>query len=209
MDTAASGRAPVGPGDPVECHRVASVRAGDRRFGRRPARRVRGAAGTRLVLAGRARAAQDEERQACYWEIKKLLTLALKANPNALECLYSPLVETITPDGEVLLAIRAAFLSKVIYATYKGYALSQFKKMSADRRVRGEINWKHAMHLIRAMMAGITTLREGHLPLDVDEHRDALLAIRRGEVPWGEVEAWRLSLHREFDRAVAETSLPD
>jgi len=160
-------------------------------------------------LGGALEQLQDEERQACYWEIKKLLTLALKANPNALECLYSPLVETITPDGEVLLAIRAAVLSKVIYATYNGYALSQFKKMSADRRVRGEVNWKHAMHLIRALMAGITALREGHLPLDVGEHRDALLAIRRGEVPWGEVEAWRLSLHREFDRAVAETSLPD
>ena len=92
---------------------------------------------------------QDEERQACYWELKKLLTLALKANPNALECLYSPLIEVASPAGEALLAIRSAFLSKVIYATYNGYALSQFKKMNADRRSDHAFNWKHAMHLIR------------------------------------------------------------
>jgi uncharacterized protein len=160
-------------------------------------------------LRGAPEQLQDEDRQACFWELKKLLTLALKANPNALECLYSPLVEHVTPVGEDLLAIRSAFLSKVIYATYNGYALSQFKKMDADRRVRGEVNWKHAMHLLRALMAGIAALRDGHLPLDVGEHRDRLLAIRRGVVPWADVERWRLSLHGEFDRAVASTSLPD
>lgn len=160
-------------------------------------------------LRGAPEQIQDEARQACYWELKKLLTLALKANPNALECLYSSLVEQVAPIGEELLAIRSAFLSKVIYATYNGYALSQFKKMDADRRVRGEVNLKHAMHLLRALMAGISALRDGSMTLDVGEHRDHLLAIRRGEVPWPEVERWRLSLHREFDRAVTATSLPE
>src|SRR6185295_16233784 len=28
-----------------------------------------------------------------YWEMQKFLTLALKANPNVLECLYTPLIE--------------------------------------------------------------------------------------------------------------------
>lgn len=160
-------------------------------------------------LRGAPEQLQDDVRQACFWEVKKLLTLALKANPNALECLYSPLVEHTTPPGEELLAIRSSFLSKVVYATYNGYALSQFKKMDADRRMRGEVNWKHAMHLLRALMAGIVALREGHLPQDVGAHREQLLAIRRGEIAWSDVESWRLSLHREFDRAVADTRLPD
>ena len=43
----------------------------------------------------------------------------------------------------------------------------------------------------------------------MDEHRERLLAIRRGEVPWPEVEAWRLELHRELDEALETTQLPE
>jgi hypothetical protein len=32
---------------------------------------------------------------------------------------------------------------------------------------------------------------------------------KRGEVPWPEVDAWRKELHRDFERALAETKLPD
>jgi hypothetical protein len=39
--------------------------------------------------------------------------------------------------------------------------------------------------------------------------RDRLLAIKRGEVPWPEVDAWRVGMHREFDEAFASTALPD
>jgi hypothetical protein len=52
-------------------------------------------------------------------------------------------------------------------------------------------------------------LKDGFVPLKVEEHRDRLLAIRRGEVPWEEVENWRLRLHRELDDALASTSLPE
>ncbi|MCB9936924.1 MAG: nucleotidyltransferase domain-containing protein [Planctomycetaceae bacterium] len=34
-----------------------------------------------------------EPTQEAYWEIQKFLVLALKANPNVLECLYTPLEE--------------------------------------------------------------------------------------------------------------------
>ena len=37
----------------------------------------------------------------------------------------------------------------------------------------------------------------------------ALLAIKRGEQPWPEVNAWRLRLHKEFDEAFASTQLPE
>jgi len=41
------------------------------------------------------------------------------------------------------------------------------------------------------------------------EHRERLLAIKRGEVPFEEVEAWRLDLHRQFDAAAEATKLPE
>jgi len=38
-----------------------------------------------------------EETQEQYWELQRFLVLALKANPNVLECLYTPLIEKVTP----------------------------------------------------------------------------------------------------------------
>ena len=46
---------------------------------------------------------EDDATQECYWELRKFLVLALKANPNVLECLYSPLVEHATPLAQELL----------------------------------------------------------------------------------------------------------
>ena len=152
---------------------------------------------------------ENDATQECFWELQKFLTLALKANPNILEVLYSPLIEHATPLGRELIAMRESFLSRVAYQTFNGYVLSQFKKLQADVRNHGAVKWKHVMHLIRLLLSGICTLKQGYVPVRVEQHRDQLLAIKRGELPWSEVEAWRLSLHREFDLALAETSLPE
>jgi predicted nucleotidyltransferase len=149
------------------------------------------------------------ETQEAYWEIQKFLVLALKANPNVLECLYTPLVEKTTPLADELLAMRSMFLSRLVYQTYNGYVMSQFKKMQADIRNQGQMKWKHVMHLIRLLISGISVLREGVVPVKVDEHREQLLAIKRGEVPWEETEKWRLALHTEFDKALEATKLPE
>lgn len=150
-----------------------------------------------------------EATQESYWEIQKFLILALKANPNVLECLYSPLVEKATPLAEELLSMRSIFLSRLVYQTYNGYVLSQFKKMQADIRNQGQVKWKHVMHLIRLLISGIHVLKEGLVPVRVDDHREQLLAIKRGEQPWEETEKWRRALHIEFDKALAATKLPD
>jgi predicted nucleotidyltransferase len=160
-------------------------------------------------LYGAPEQVEKQETQECYWEVQRFLVLALKANPNILECLYTPLVEHAAPLAEELLAMRASFLSKLIFQTYNGYVMSQFKKLEQDLRTRGAIKMKHAMHLIRLLLAGITALEEGYVPVRVEQHRERLLSIRRGEVSWEEVNAWRLSLHKTFDAAFATTSLPE
>lgn len=152
---------------------------------------------------------EDNTTQSCYWELQKFLTLALKANPNILECLYSPMVEKVTPLGAELIAVREHFLSQMIFQTFNGYAMSQFKKIEQDIRNHGEVRWKHAMHLLRLLLTGATTLRTGNVPVRVEAHRDRLLAVKRGELPWAEVDAWRKELHRDFERALAETNLPE
>jgi len=184
---------------------------------------------------------EDNATQSCYWELQKFLTMALKANPNILECLYSPIVEKVTPLGEELLALRQQFLSQMIFQTFNGYAMSQFKKIEQDirnqpsreaqRRAKatapksagdeggpatrsgsanhGEVRWKHAMHLLRLLLTGAATLRDARVPVRVEAHRERLLAVKRGEMPWAEVDAWRKELHRDFERALAETKLPE
>jgi uncharacterized protein len=141
---------------------------------------------------------EQNETQECYWELQKFIVLALKANPNVLECLYSPLVE-----------MRSHFLSQLVYQTYNGYVLSQFKKLEQDLRNHDQIRWKHAMHLIRLLLSGITLLKEGVVPVQVEEYRPQLLAIKHGQMAWDEVNAWRLQLHQEFDMTFTKTELPE
>jgi hypothetical protein len=152
---------------------------------------------------------EEDATQETYWELQKFLVLALRANPNVLECLYTPLVEHATELARELLDMRQAFLSKLVYQTYNGYVMSQFKKISGDLRNKGQVKWKHVMHLVRLLLSGVTSLREGVVPVRVEAHRDRLLAIRGGALPWDEVDAWRLQLHQEFDSALATTTLPD
>lgn len=144
-----------------------------------------------------------------YWELQKFLVMALKANPNILECLYSPLLVSATPLGRELIDLRSIFLSRLVYQTFNGYVLSQFKKMQADLRNQGQVKWKHVMHLLRLLISGIHVLKQGEMELRADAHRERLLAIRRGEIPWEQTEELRLELHRQFEQEHAATRLPE
>ena len=152
---------------------------------------------------------EKKESEEVYWELQKFLVLALKANPNILECLYSPLVETADETARELLAMRRIFLSRLVYQTYNGYVVSQFKKLEQDLRTRGEIRWKHAMHMLRLLMQGIEILETGFLTVRVERHRDLLLAVKRGEIDWDALNKLRLGLHRDFETAFAATRLPE
>ena len=152
---------------------------------------------------------ENEETQEAYWELQKFLIMALKGNPNILECLYTPLVEFATPLAQELINMRSAFLSRLVYQTYNGYVMSQFKRIQADFRNHGQVKWKHVMHLIRLLLSGIHVLRDGFVPVDVGDHRDKLLAIKAGEMPQEHIEAWRLQLHEQFDEALSRTELPE
>ncbi|HET6246237.1 MAG TPA: nucleotidyltransferase domain-containing protein [Tepidisphaeraceae bacterium] len=152
---------------------------------------------------------ENPRTEEVYWEIQKFIILALKANPNVLECLYTPLVEHASPLAGEMLAMRKLFLSKMVYQTYSGYVMSQFKKLQADIRNKGQVKWKHVMHLIRLLLSGIRVLEEGFVHVAVGPNRDRLLAIKRGEIPFPELDAWRLELQRTFEHAYEKTALPD
>ncbi|MFI7609279.1 DNA polymerase beta superfamily protein [Micromonospora sp. NPDC049366] len=143
------------------------------------------------------------------WEFERFCVLALQGNPTVLEVLWSPLVETITEDGQRLLAARRAFLSRRVAETYGNYARDQLDRVAARRERTGETNHKQAMHMIRLLVAGAHVLRTGEVLVDVRHLRDRLLAVRRGELPWDEVTAWAGQLFVELAEAAATTTLPD
>lgn len=142
------------------------------------------------------------------WELERFCELALRANPNVLECLHSPLVEHIDDTGRELLALRGAFLSRQAHVTFARYALGQRKKLDADVRQHGAPRWKHAMHLLRLLMSCRDLLRTGELTIDVGAERERLLAVKRGEISWAEVESWMARLVTESDEAAATSPLP-
>ncbi|MEV4357741.1 nucleotidyltransferase domain-containing protein [Nonomuraea sp. NPDC049625] len=130
------------------------------------------------------------------WEVERFCVLALEANPTALECLWSPMVEVITPAGRRLRELRRAFLSERARHSFAGYADSQFRRLDPAAP-----KWKQAMHMIRLLLSGLHLIRHGEPLVQVGPYRERLLAIRHGEVPWAEVDAWRTELAAEVGEA--------
>ncbi|MEU3919334.1 nucleotidyltransferase domain-containing protein [Streptomyces sp. NPDC029004] len=142
------------------------------------------------------------------WELERFCELALRVNPNVLECLHSPLVEHIDDTGRELLALRGAFLSRQAHQTFMRYAIGRRKKLEADVRQHGAPRWKHAMHLLRLLGSCRDLLRTGELVIDVGDERESLLAVKRGEVAWPRVESWMTRLADEAAAAVPTSPLP-
>ncbi|MGW7268112.1 nucleotidyltransferase domain-containing protein [Streptomyces sp. NPDC054842] len=142
------------------------------------------------------------------WELERFCSLALRANPNVLECLHSPLVEHADDTGRELLALRGAFLSRQVHETFARYALGQHRKLEADVRRHGAPRWKHAMHLLRLLMSSRDLLRTGALTIDVGDQREPLLAVKRGEISWSRFETWMSRLSGEADEAAGRSPLP-
>jgi predicted nucleotidyltransferase len=143
------------------------------------------------------------------WELEKFLRLALQANPNILETLWSPLVLHVTELGQELRELRDAFLSRHVYKTYSGYVLSQFRLMKRNHDRKGTYKAKHAMHLIRLLYSGIHALKTGAILVEVGEHRDELLRIKSGALSFDEVRTRALELDQVFQQAFEATSLPE
>ena len=144
-----------------------------------------------------------------YWEVEKFVRLGLAANPAVLEALYTPAIVATSDLGRDLRAIRDAFLSKLIFTTFTGYAMSQFRKMLRARD-RGEFPQpRHTMHLIRLLLSGISAARTGDLDVTAHEHQTELLAIRTGRMAFEETYNWALALQRQFEAVILTAGLPD
>ena len=131
---------------------------------------------------------KDPDRS--HHEVGKFVRLALQANPTILEQLYLDDYVTITREGEMLCAIRQAFLSQRVRQTYGGYAIQQIHKLKTRRdqglegfnpRVKGRYE-KHARHCFRLLWQGQQLLSEGTLNVRLSTaERNLLFEIEKLE----------------------------
>ena len=64
------------------------------------------------------------------------------------------------------------------------------------------------MHLLRLLASSRDLLRTGRSPSTSATQREPLLAVKRGEVPWREVERWMSRLATEAEEARRGSPLP-
>lgn len=89
-------------------------------------------------LGGLAEPPQDlvsADGSQTFWEVRKLVTQALRADPNTLELLFVPSVRALDELGVWVLEARDAFVSKLLFGSFGRYALSQLDKLSASQRL--------------------------------------------------------------------------
>ena len=100
---------------------------------------------------------QTDELDVTVYELRQFYQLAAKANPTALEILWSPCKENITGGcGHVLHRTRPHFLSSLARVTYLGYAQSCHKS-ALDKTTTNQRKFK--MHSLRLLDAGLHLLQ--------------------------------------------------
>ena len=122
----------------------------------------------------------ETDQEECYWEIEKFIRLAFKANPNILECLYSPLVETCTPLAKELieaashLSFRATFTAPIIPTCYPS------SKIGARSPEPTAVSAGNTSCILSACCSPASPYcATAMVPVRVDEHRERLLSVRR------------------------------
>ncbi|NPC72119.1 UDP-phosphate N-acetylglucosaminyl 1-phosphate transferase [Corallococcus exiguus] len=70
-----------------------------------------------------------------YWEVRKTVEQALRADPNTLETLFVPGATAVDELGMWVLEAREAFVSKAIFGSFGRYAMSQLDKLTRSQRL--------------------------------------------------------------------------
>jgi predicted nucleotidyltransferase len=130
------------------------------------------------------------------YNIVKYFKLCANGNPNMIDSLFVPnrCVTFMTPIGEYVRENRKLFLSKKCWHTFKGYSYAQLHKMNikqpeGKRKLTVEkygYDVKFAYHLVRLLDEIEQIMLTGDL--DLEQNREQLKAIRRGEWTQGQVE---------------------
>jgi len=161
---------------------------------------------------------EGKEYDITVYSIVRFVSLCMEMNPNMVDCLFVPdnCVLHATQVGQMVREKRHLFLSKICWHKFKGYAYSQLKKMKNKNPEKGSkragvvekfgFDVKFALHVVRLIgeVQQILTLHD----LDLQQDRERLKAIRRGEWTQEQVEEFFTRQEKELETAYNESTLP-
>jgi hypothetical protein len=155
--------------------------------------------------------------------LRRFLRLAASGNPSVLMALWAPVLEA-ADQGLELRALGEAFIGRHVIPRYRGYMQSQAERLLGlrggghGRRGGGGreelvaahgFDTKHAMHCARLGFQCRELLTTGGMTLPIAGEPGAwLLAVRKGEVPFGEWWDRTLQLDAELEELVGDEDLP-
>lgn len=162
------------------------------------------------------------EWDAVSYELRKLVELLIKSNPNVLSMLWVDEKHVLFQDdfGRRLRENRDIFTAKTIYQSFTGYAYAQLKRMThfqyegymGEKRKklveRFGYDTKNAAHLIRLLRMGIEFLTGGVLHITRPDAQE-LLKIKSGEWTLEEVKIEAEKLFKEAEIAFKNSKLPE
>jgi hypothetical protein len=152
----------------------------------------------------------DDPHDAVIYELGHFARLAYKANPTALELLWSDDYES-AGLGDELRSQRKLFLSKRVLKTYGGYALSQIEKAKrgtgGSRGADHHKRMKFKLHTLRLLQEGIHILRHNDGPMVRLPNTDALFDMAAQDIEV--VEAQAQNMLATMDYEAEHTLLPD
>ncbi len=147
------------------------------------------------------------------YSLRKFARLALKGNPNSIECLFAPeqFVLTCTAEGERLRSLREAVVSQRTIKQYLGYLHAQIQRMNGERgghnaSRRDDIiakfgyDTKQAYHIIRLGLQALELARTRSVTFPFTGEELALLkSIRDGGMTKEDVVALGYDLERQVE----------
>lgn len=162
------------------------------------------------------------EYDCVFYELRKVMTLLSKSNPNVLSLLWVDPKYILYENeiGKELRENRDLFVSNGAYHSFKGYAYSQLHKMThqAYEGYMGEkrkalvdkfgYDTKNASHLIRLLKMVLEFLVEGRLYVERTKDAQYLLAIKRGEYELEYIKMEAEKLFTLVDTAYVNSKLP-
>ncbi len=157
------------------------------------------------------------------YSLRRFVRLAAAGNPSLLMSFWAP-VEHITPEGEELRALGAAFIGRHVIPRYRGYMQSQAMRLLGLRGgghgLRGGgrreeliaahgYDTKYAMHCARLGFQCLELLDAGHLNLPIQgEPADWLRAVRHGQVSFDDWWTRSLELDAQLGTMQSDEQLP-
>jgi predicted nucleotidyltransferase len=159
----------------------------------------------------------SREYDITIYNIVKYFQLLMENNPNMIDSIFTPrrCVVHSTKIGEMVRDARKEFLHKGCWHKFKGYAYAQMSKIKNKTNAQNEkraasieaygFDVKFAYHVVRLLDECEQILMTGDL--NIEQNREQLKAIRRGEWTLAQLDQWAEDKHRQLEGLYVSSTL--